>query len=128
MFFIYEAFRHSLVPDLDRLSAPLPSAGDPRLLFAGDATDPRHFSTLHGARLSGLREAERIIRRIRERENVEREIVRIASASEFFPDSSLPYVANGTASSVLSGSSRGNSLERRRLVMAASTLPRGGLT
>ncbi|KAE8741122.1 hypothetical protein FOCC_FOCC013380 [Frankliniella occidentalis] len=47
------------------LSAPLPStcAETPRptLLFAGEATCPGHFATVHGARLSGLREAERVL-------------------------------------------------------------------
>lgn len=33
----------------------------PILLFAGEATIPGHYSTVHGARLSGIREAERII-------------------------------------------------------------------
>ena len=40
---------------------PLPSENDPRLLFAGEATDPKHWSFLHGARDSGIREAMRII-------------------------------------------------------------------
>lgn len=33
----------------------------PILFFAGEATIPGHYSTVHGARLSGIREAERII-------------------------------------------------------------------
>lgn len=33
----------------------------PILLFAGEATIPGHYSTVHGARLSGIREAERIV-------------------------------------------------------------------
>lgn len=32
-----------------------------RLLFAGEATYPEHFATVHGAYLSGLREADRIL-------------------------------------------------------------------
>lgn len=47
------------------LSSPLPSpcaeTPEPTLLFAGEATCPGHFGTVHGARLSGLREAERIL-------------------------------------------------------------------
>lgn len=46
------------------LGAPLPGPCDPIppiLLFAGEATSPGHFATVHGARLSGIREAERII-------------------------------------------------------------------
>ncbi|XP_075210655.1 spermine oxidase-like [Lycorma delicatula] len=34
----------------------------PVLLFAGEATSPLNFSTVHGARESGIREAQRIIR------------------------------------------------------------------
>jgi hypothetical protein len=41
--------------DLECLSLPLPSEEDPRLLFAGEATETRFWSTMHGARLSGLR-------------------------------------------------------------------------
>ncbi|KAG4067710.1 hypothetical protein HA402_005482 [Bradysia odoriphaga] len=33
----------------------------PRLLFAGDSTIREHFGTIHGARLSGIREANRIV-------------------------------------------------------------------
>ena len=36
-------------------------AMDGKLLFAGEATHPRHFSTVHGAIESGWREADRII-------------------------------------------------------------------
>jgi monoamine oxidase len=39
--------------------------GDPvgeRLMFAGEATNPEWFGTVHGAYLSGLREADRILR------------------------------------------------------------------
>lgn len=46
------------------LSCPLPGPCDPVppiLLFAGEATCAGHFSTVHGARLSGIREAERVI-------------------------------------------------------------------
>jgi monoamine oxidase len=32
-----------------------------RLLFAGEATNPEWFGTVHGAYLSGLREADRIL-------------------------------------------------------------------
>ncbi|RLU17070.1 hypothetical protein DMN91_011139 [Ooceraea biroi] len=46
------------------LASPLPGSCEPTppiLLFAGEATIPGHYSTVHGARLSGIREAERII-------------------------------------------------------------------
>lgn len=46
------------------LACPLPGPCDPVppiLFFAGEATCAGHYSTVHGARLSGIREAERII-------------------------------------------------------------------
>nr|CAD7412720.1 unnamed protein product [Timema poppensis] len=45
------------------LAAPVPAVCGvpPVLLFAGEATCPKHFSTVHGARLSGYREAENIL-------------------------------------------------------------------
>ena len=33
----------------------------PRLMFAGEATHTTYFSTMHGAYVSGLREAERLV-------------------------------------------------------------------
>ncbi|XP_060807040.1 peroxisomal N(1)-acetyl-spermine/spermidine oxidase-like [Amyelois transitella] len=46
------------------LACPLPGPSEPIppiLLFAGEATVPGHFATVSGARLSGVREAERVI-------------------------------------------------------------------
>ncbi|XP_011564762.3 peroxisomal N(1)-acetyl-spermine/spermidine oxidase [Plutella xylostella] len=46
------------------LACPLPGGSDPVppvLLFAGEATVPGHYATVGGARLSGIREAERIV-------------------------------------------------------------------
>ncbi|CAH0404698.1 unnamed protein product [Chilo suppressalis] len=46
------------------LACPLPGPREsipPILLFAGEATVPGHFATVSGARLSGIREAERIV-------------------------------------------------------------------
>ena len=43
------------------LARPLPSFENPRLLFAGEATHEKFWSFLHGARESGIREAERIL-------------------------------------------------------------------
>ncbi|XP_066596150.1 spermine oxidase [Prorops nasuta] len=46
------------------LACPLPGTCEPVppiILFAGEATIPGHYSTVHGARLSGIREAERIL-------------------------------------------------------------------
>lgn len=34
----------------------------PQLLFAGEATHHQYFSTVHGAMLSGHREAQRILK------------------------------------------------------------------
>ncbi|CAK1592515.1 unnamed protein product [Parnassius mnemosyne] len=39
----------------------LDSAGTPKVLFAGEATDLTQFSTVHGASESGYREAMRIL-------------------------------------------------------------------
>lgn len=35
--------------------------GSPKVLFAGEATDLKHFSTVHGASQSGYREAARLL-------------------------------------------------------------------
>lgn len=46
------------------LACPLPGPGDsipPILLFAGEATVPGYYGTLEGAKISGVREAERVI-------------------------------------------------------------------
>ena len=37
--------------DIEAIAQPLPSPSDPRLLFAGEATDRRYLGTLLGARL-----------------------------------------------------------------------------
>ncbi|KAL1140436.1 hypothetical protein AAG570_000368 [Ranatra chinensis] len=54
----------STVADQLALGAPVPSdpCEIPALLFAGEATCPGHHATVHGARLSGIREAERIVK------------------------------------------------------------------
>ncbi|KAJ8706661.1 hypothetical protein PYW07_012739 [Mythimna separata] len=36
-------------------------SGTPRVLFAGEATDNTHFSTVHGATDTGFREASRLL-------------------------------------------------------------------
>ncbi|GBP85622.1 hypothetical protein EVAR_62609_1 [Eumeta japonica] len=44
------------------LAAPLlDTAQAPRLLFAGEATNPNHYSTVHGAVETGLREARNVL-------------------------------------------------------------------
>ncbi|RWS01570.1 peroxisomal N(1)-acetyl-spermine/spermidine oxidase-like protein [Dinothrombium tinctorium] len=51
--------------DFETISEPLPNSDFPKLLFAGEATSRTHYSTLHGSRESGIREAIRIIDRIK---------------------------------------------------------------
>lgn len=46
--------------DILDLAAPLPDNRRPTLLFAGEATHPCYYSTVHGAYLSGLRESQRL--------------------------------------------------------------------
>ena len=41
--------------------APLPNPANPRLMFAGEATHPNFWSFMHGARESGIREAQRLL-------------------------------------------------------------------
>ena len=54
----YSYLRVGATPDdYDRLAAPLAD----RLFFAGEATHRAHSATVHGAYLSGRREAERIL-------------------------------------------------------------------
>ncbi|KAL2723734.1 peroxisomal N(1)-acetyl-spermine/spermidine oxidase-like isoform X1 [Vespula maculifrons] len=55
---------NSTVNNQCHLATPIPGTCEPVppiLFFAGEATIPGHYSTVHGARLSGIREAERII-------------------------------------------------------------------
>ena len=60
--------------DFDVLCAPLPNSAEPRVLFAGDYTEAQHWGTLNGARLSGLREAKRVLNRIKEIRGLEEEL------------------------------------------------------
>lgn len=46
--------------DIACLGEPLYVEEAPVVLFAGEATHPHFFSTTHGARESGIREAERL--------------------------------------------------------------------
>ncbi|CAN9499850.1 unnamed protein product [Ophioblennius macclurei] len=51
--------------DLDNMKEPLPPKASPsqplQVLFAGEATHPCYYSTVHGALLTGWREADRLI-------------------------------------------------------------------
>lgn len=53
------------VQDLDNLMEPLPTKGSQsrplQVLFAGEHTHPCYYSTVHGALLTGWREADRLI-------------------------------------------------------------------
>lgn len=55
------ASTHSGIPEIKRLALPLPSAGQPSLLFAGEATHPCYYSTVHGAFQTGIRAAKQIL-------------------------------------------------------------------
>ncbi|VDI27373.1 spermine oxidase [Mytilus galloprovincialis] len=48
--------------DVDALSEPLmgSESDKPQVCFAGEATHPTHYSTTHGALLTGLREGKRL--------------------------------------------------------------------
>lgn len=54
--------------DVSELARPLEDGGAPRVGFAGEAMDPSNWSNVNGARKSGLREAERIIKSVRDNE------------------------------------------------------------
>ncbi|XP_068597260.1 peroxisomal N(1)-acetyl-spermine/spermidine oxidase-like [Brachionichthys hirsutus] len=51
--------------DIENMMEPLPTEGSQakplQVLFAGEATHPHYFSTVHGALLTGWREADRLI-------------------------------------------------------------------
>ena len=66
--------------DFENLGHPLPCETDPRLLFAGEATHSKFWGQMLGARLSGIREAQRIIDRLHEVNQIENEITKITSS------------------------------------------------
>ena len=67
--------------DFENLGKPLPCETDPRLLFAGEATHPKFYGQMLGARLSGIREAQRIIDRIEKVDKLATEMHKISSYS-----------------------------------------------
>ena len=67
--------------DFENLGQPLPCETDPRLLFAGEATHSKFWGQMLGARLSGIREAQRIIDRIQVVDRIEHEMHKITSFS-----------------------------------------------
>ncbi|KAJ8949098.1 hypothetical protein NQ318_017003 [Aromia moschata] len=63
----------------DKLAAPLTAEdGRPLVQFAGEATNPHHFSTVHGAIETGYREADRLI------ELYTKKVERIAAATKLW--------------------------------------------
>ncbi|XP_023337296.1 peroxisomal N(1)-acetyl-spermine/spermidine oxidase isoform X2 [Eurytemora carolleeae] len=51
---------YSTHQDYKELSTPLPSPTVPRLLLAGEHVHPQYWSFMHGARLSGIEQADKI--------------------------------------------------------------------
>jgi len=50
------------VSDYGTLQVPVPSKENPRLLLAGEHTHSKYHSTMHGARLTGIHQANKIIK------------------------------------------------------------------
>ena len=69
--------------DLANMASPLPSDQDPQLLFAGEATHVRYNGTMHGARLSGIREASRVLSKLTAVERITEELNKISQVSEW---------------------------------------------
>lgn len=58
----YTLKAEALGASVQKLAQPInDSNGRPVIQFAGEATSPQHYSTVHGAVESGWREAERLI-------------------------------------------------------------------
>eukprot|EP00091_Calanus_sinicus_P009483 TRINITY_DN22176_c0_g1_i1.p2 TRINITY_DN22176_c0_g1~~TRINITY_DN22176_c0_g1_i1.p2 ORF type:complete len:101 (-),score=22.64 TRINITY_DN22176_c0_g1_i1:116-418(-) len=51
----------SQLSDYAKLSEPLPSCEQPKLLLAGEHTHEHYWSFLHGARMAGIEQAHKII-------------------------------------------------------------------
>lgn len=123
--------------DFDKLSTPLPNAEDPRLMFAGEATSSAYWSTLHGARMSGLREAERVWEKMKSAERAEDrmdEMLRQVSASDVRAPvvrsklEQMPGTATRNQNGIATSSPMPNGLlKMRKKIMAESSIPRGGI-
>lgn len=60
--YTYGSLKPDLLKYIDDLAQPLcDSHAIPRVLFGGEATHDTGYSTVHGARLAGLREAQRLV-------------------------------------------------------------------
>jgi len=46
------------------MSDPVPNRTNPRIMFAGEATSKNLWSYLHGARQTGIAEAERVMKKL----------------------------------------------------------------
>lgn len=58
----YSLKSDALSASTTKLAEPIKSqSGTPVIQFAGEATSPHHFSTVHGAVETGWREAQRLI-------------------------------------------------------------------
>lgn len=60
------AGRETAAPAASPLSLPLPPAQPMQVLFSGEATHRKYYSTTHGALCSGQREAARLIEMYRD--------------------------------------------------------------
>lgn len=56
----YSSFA-SISSDYLTIADSIPDNINPKIFFAGEATDSRRYSTVHGARFTGIREAEKIL-------------------------------------------------------------------
>lgn len=81
--------------DFDTMGRPLPAESDPRLLFAGEATHGQFWGQMLGARLSGLREAQRVLDRIEMANKLAAEMHKISNRSPAASDT-LRTLASST--------------------------------
>ena len=108
-------------------------------MFAGEATSPAYWSTLHGARLSGLREAERVWERMKSAERAEGRMEEMLRQVESFDVNGpvLSKVKQMPSMTTTTRNQNGNAtspsptpnglLKMRKKIMAESSIPRGGI-